>query len=95
MNWWVMSQEFHKYSHMRKVPPQVQFLQKSGLMLSRKQHGLHHTPPFKSHYCIVNGMCNDVLDKSLFFRKLERVVFKLTGNIPNTWKDDPSLQFEM
>lgn len=93
MNWWVMSQEFHKYSHMRELPPSVKLLQDSGLILSKKQHGLHHTPPFKSHYCIVNGMCNKVLDDSNFFRKLERLVYKMTGNKPNTWRDDPSLQY--
>lgn len=90
-NWWVLSQEFHKYSHMRQVPPVVAFLQSMGLILTRKEHGLHHSSPFEGHYCILTGICNPVLDNSGFWRVLERAVYRLTGNKPNTWKAQPSL----
>jgi len=93
INWWLISQEFHKWAHMRIPPsPAVKFLQDSGVILSRREHGLHHTSPFEGHYCILTGICNPILDKTKFFRHLERLVFKLTGNEPNTWKADATLR---
>lgn len=92
INWWLLSQELHKYSHMRVVPPAVKKLQDWNIFLSRKEHGLHHTAPYEGHYCILTGMCNSFLDQTQFFRHLENIVFKLTGNRPNTWKIDPELE---
>lgn len=92
INWWMLSQEFHKYSHMKTPPKFVKFLQNRGIILSRKEHGLHHTAPFEGHYCILTGICNPALDGTNFFRHLERLVFNLTGNEPNTWKIEPSLR---
>lgn len=80
INWWMMSQEFHKYSHMKQAPNKfVGFLQGTGIILSRREHGRHHTSPFEGKYCILNGICNPLLDNTNFFRHLERIVFRLTG----------------
>jgi ubiquitin-conjugating enzyme E2 variant len=81
INWWLISQEFHKYSHMhmRNIPSFVRFLQDRSIMLSRKEHGLHHNSPFEGHYCILTGICNGFLDKIQFFRHMERIVFRITG----------------
>ena len=92
INWWMLSQEFHKMAHMKVAPPSWKFLQDKGIILSKKEHGLHHTSPFEGHYCILTGICNRVLDNTKFFRHMERIVYKLTGNIPNTWKADSSLK---
>jgi palmitoyl-[glycerolipid] 3-(E)-desaturase len=81
INWWLLSQEIHKFSHMKQPPKVIQLLQQSGIILSRKEHGLHHNSPFEGHYCIVTGINNDWLDKSQFFRKLEAIVYHLTGNV--------------
>ena len=35
---------------------------------------------------------NPLLDRSNFFRHLERIVFRITGNVPNTWKADEHLR---
>jgi ubiquitin-conjugating enzyme E2 variant len=92
INWWLLSQEFHKWSHMRQLPNEsIRYFQDNGIILSRKEHGLHHTSPFEGNYCILTGVCNPVLDDSGFFRKLEALVYDLTGNVPNCWKEDPSL----
>jgi hypothetical protein len=40
----------------------------------------HHKKPFESNYCIVSGHCNPALDKNGFFRKLEKLVERTTGN---------------
>lgn len=92
INWWMLSQEFHKMAHMKVTPPRWKFLQDKKIILSKKEHGLHHTSPFEGHYCILTGICNPILDSTNFFRHLERLVYKLTGNTPNTWKADPSLK---
>jgi ubiquitin-conjugating enzyme E2 variant len=92
INWWMLSQEFHKMAHMKVAPPRWKFLQDKGIILSKKEHGLHHTSPFEGHYCILTGICNPILDNTKFFRHLERIVYRITGNIPNTWKADPSLR---
>ncbi len=52
INWWLVSQELHKYSHMKKTPPNIQRLMDLGIILSKKDHGRHHTPPFDSNYCV-------------------------------------------
>lgn len=92
INWWLISQELHKYSHMRKTPKFVKILQDWGIILSKKEHGLHHTSPFEAHYCILTGICNPVLDKTNFFRYLERIIYTITKNTPNTWKADNDLR---
>lgn len=91
-NWWLISQELHKFSHMKQVPDWVRFLQDRGVILSRKEHGLHHLAPYEAHYCILTGACNAFLDKIKFFRYLEYLVFQITGNKPNTWKEDPKVE---
>lgn len=92
INWWMLSQEFHKYSHMKKPPAMIKFLQDNNLILSRKEHGRHHNSPFEGNYCILTGIMNPLLDRSHFFRHLERIVYRLTGNVPNTWKADEGLK---
>ena len=92
INWWLISQELHKYSHMRRTPKFIKYLQDWGIIISKKEHGLHHTSPFEAHYCILTGICNPLLDRTNFFRYLERIIYKLTKNTPNTWKADNDLQ---
>jgi ubiquitin-conjugating enzyme E2 variant len=79
INCWVISQEFHKYSHMISPPLFIQKLQESNIILSRKEHGRHHSTPFHTNYCILTGICNKTLDKIHFFRFLEALTYKLTG----------------
>jgi palmitoyl-[glycerolipid] 3-(E)-desaturase len=82
----VLSQEFHKISHLTKPPAWAVMLQDMGLIISRKEHGQHHSNPFESNYCILTGTCNAWLDESGFFRVLERGVYEVTGVKPNCWK---------
>lgn len=79
ITWWMISQELHKFSHMRTTPKGIKFFQDMGLILSKKEHGLHHTAPFEGHYCILTGVCNPFLDDSKFFRHLENIVYATTG----------------
>ena len=84
----VLSQEFHKLSHLSKPPAWAIKLQDLGMIISRKEHGQHHSSPFESNYCILTGTCNAALDQSGFFRRLERIVYETTGVEPNCWKPE-------
>ena len=90
----IMSQEFHKMSHTTKAEagPIWDTLQKFGVSIDRKSHAQHHIAPYDGNYCIVTGLCNNVLDKSGFFRRLEHVVYKLNGIESNAWKLDAKLR---
>lgn len=60
--------------------------------MSRRAHGAHHSSPFEGNYCILTGACNDALDNSGFFRRLEAIVYQMTGAEPNCWKLDPEVK---
>jgi palmitoyl-[glycerolipid] 3-(E)-desaturase len=90
----ILSQEFHKWSHMTKsqTPPWVDRLQATGLTIGRKPHAQHHLAPYDGNYCIISGVCNVWLDQSGFFRRLEHLVYNLNGVESNAWKLDPVLK---
>lgn len=90
----IMSQEFHKWSHMTKADcgPVITKLQDIGIAIGRRTHGLHHVAPYEGNYCIVSGTCNNALDKSGFFRWLEHMVYNMNGVESNSWKLDPQLK---
>lgn len=90
----IMSQELHKWSHMTKneVPALVNVMQDLGISIGRVPHAKHHTSPYEGNYCIVSGLCNDALDRSGFFRRMEHVVYKINGVESNAWKLDPELR---
>ena len=90
----ILSQEFHKWSHMTKkeVPEWVNWLQDAGITIGRKPHAQHHMAPYDGNYCIISGVCNQYLDESGFFRRLEHIVYNLNGVESNAWKLDPELK---
>jgi len=90
----ILSQEFHKWSHQlpSETPGWVNWLQKVGLTVPRKPHALHHIAPYEGNYCIISGICNEALDQSGFFRRLERFVYSRNGVEPNAWKLDADLR---
>jgi plasmanylethanolamine desaturase len=50
----------HKWAHMDEdaTPALVRWAQRRGLVLPRAHHGLHHTAPFDSHFCMSSGWLN-------------------------------------
>jgi hypothetical protein len=90
----ILSQEFHKWSHMTKgeCPFWVNALQDASLSIPRVPHALHHMAPYEGNYCIVSGLCNPVLDNHGVFRRMERVVYNMNGVEANCWKLDPELK---
>merc|ERR1719453_2512776 len=85
LNSQMLSQEFHKLSHLARPSPFVDWLQKRNVIISRREHGLHHSSPFEAHYCIFTGVCNKVLDESNLWRRLEGWIYKTNGVEPNCW----------
>lgn len=90
----ILSQEFHKWSHMlsSETPVWVNRLQSLGLTVSRKTHGLHHLAPYEGNYSIISGVTNGVLDRTGFFRRLEHLIYRWNGVEANAWKLDPELR---
>lgn len=90
--WIVMSQELHRQAHFLRPAPYARVLQALGLAMSKKEHGRHHSSPFAGHYGIVSGVWNSVLDRTLFFRRLEAIVYRRTGVEPICWKLDEKVK---
>ena len=90
----ILSQEFHKWSHMTKgeCGPFINSLQNLGLTINKKSHALHHTAPYDGKYCIISGICNEALDNSGIFRRLEHIIYNINGVESNAWKLDPELK---
>ncbi len=65
---------FHKWAHQEKPSLGVRWLQRMRLVLEPQHHQIHHTEPFRMHYCITNGWLNPLLNKIGFFRKLEAML---------------------
>uniref|UniRef100_A0A7S1MU61 Lipid desaturase domain-containing protein n=2 Tax=Hemiselmis andersenii TaxID=464988 RepID=A0A7S1MU61_HEMAN len=85
-----MSQELHKWSHSSPTQchPVINQLQDLGLIVTRKEHLLHHRPPFEGNYCIVSGHCNPFLDKVGFFRWMEDRVYDINGAQARCWTNE-------
>jgi|HubBroStandDraft_6_1064221.scaffolds.fasta_scaffold59266_3 hypothetical protein len=66
--------QFHKWSHARRVPALVGWLQRNRLILSPEHHQRHHRGGFSRSYCITSGWLNVLLDQTRLFRFIERLV---------------------
>jgi len=80
--WIALTNQIHKWTHTYKLPRYVIILMDLGIILSKKDHSVHHRNPFDKFYCITNGWLNPVLASINFWKRLEEVVTYLTGVIP-------------
>jgi ubiquitin-conjugating enzyme E2 variant len=78
----LFTNQFHQWAHMPTPPRPVRVMQQCGLILSGDRHERHHRPPHITDYCIATGWCNGVLNRLDFFRRLERLVTRMTGMLP-------------
>ncbi|MEK7632321.1 MAG: fatty acid desaturase CarF family protein [Patescibacteria group bacterium] len=62
-----LTNQFHKWAHMKHTPAPIRFLQRSRLILSPAHHKIHHTSPYTRYFCITTGWLNFTLDRLLFF----------------------------
>lgn len=74
--------QLHQWAHMDRLPRWVYLAQRGGVILSPERHARHHRGPRTSDYCISTGWLNPALDRSGFWRALERGISLGTGAQP-------------
>lgn len=91
--WALFSNSIHMWAHTPSGsrPKAVAWLQRYGLILSPKQHNIHHKSPFNVDYCITTGWLNPFLDLVQFWRLNEYMISSITGETPREddayWSD--------
>lgn len=68
------SSQLHKWAHLQCRPALVARLQRMGVLLSPGRHARHHAGRHDQAYCITTGWLNPLLDRTRFFRGLERLL---------------------
>ncbi|PRP79919.1 hypothetical protein PROFUN_12408 [Planoprotostelium fungivorum] len=80
--WISLTNQIHKWAHMRQAPGWINLLQNSHFLLSKKDHQLHHHTPFDRYYCITTGWLNPVLGSIGFWKRMENSISMLLGVKP-------------
>jgi ubiquitin-conjugating enzyme E2 variant len=89
----VNANQVHKWSH-RSVDENgwlITIAQRVGLVQSPGHHLAHHAGDKNSHYCAMTGLLNPILDRSGFWRGLERML----GRLGLAKRDDEALLAEV
>lgn len=65
--------QVHKWAHRtrRENGPIITFLQHTRLILTPKEHAIHHTAPKNVRYCPITNILNPILDTIRFWAALE------------------------
>jgi len=79
-----LGNQLHQWAHDPAPPRPVRWLQRRGLVLSRRSHARHHRPPHDRAYCTATGWMNAPLDALGFWRGLERAIASTTGAAPRS-----------
>ena len=66
--------EVHTWNHSKSKNPVIKFLWDTGLIQSKKQHAMHHIPPYNKYYCTLTNATNAILEVLNFWRGLEWVI---------------------
>jgi ubiquitin-conjugating enzyme E2 variant len=78
----LLTNQFHKWSHLDDPPRAIDLLQRWNLILPRDHHAVHHTAPYAKYYCITVGWLNEPLHRVRFFQMLEWIITAFTGLVP-------------
>jgi ubiquitin-conjugating enzyme E2 variant len=73
----VNANQIHKWAHRTCAEngPTISFLQRLRLLQTPRHHAHHHTDPKNSHYCVLTGFLNPVLDGIRFWERIENVIW--------------------
>lgn len=80
--WIFLTNQFHSWAHQASPPRIARLLQRWHLILPPGHHQVHHAAPYMKYYCITSGWLNEPLNRTGFFRALERLVSAVTGLVP-------------
>lgn len=58
-----LTNQIHKWAHMKRPPKLVRLLQHMHIILNPKHHSVHHTAPYKKYFCITTGWLNPLIEK--------------------------------
>jgi len=92
--WVSLTNQFHKWAHTIKPPKIVALLQDYRIILSRKNHQVHHHTPFDRYYCITTGWLNPILGAIGFWKRLENAITAVTGVVPRQDDAKWTVQFK-
>lgn len=79
--------EFHKCGHRKPARGVLGLLQRSRLLLSPDHHWRHHRDTYDTHYCLINGWADVVMDALGGWRLLERGIHRVTRAVPRASDD--------
>jgi hypothetical protein len=65
----IMTNQLHKWAHMPSVPRLVAAAQRSGVVLSKEHHSVHHSGMYDRNYCITWGHLDLVLNRVVTSRR--------------------------
>jgi len=80
--WVALTNQIHKWSHTYKPGSFISTLQDYRIIVSKKEHAIHHRNPFDKYYCITNGWLNPLLASIDFWKRLEAVITFVSGIVP-------------
>jgi hypothetical protein len=71
-----IANECHAISHRTDAEngKLICWLQKIGLIQSKRMHGLHHSAPYDCNYCVQTNYLNPILNKIKFWESLEKSI---------------------
>jgi ubiquitin-conjugating enzyme E2 variant len=69
-----LTNQFHKWAHVSRVPAPVRWLQAAGLILTPARHARHHAACHDGGFCVTTGWLNPLLDRLQTFRTAERLI---------------------
>jgi ubiquitin-conjugating enzyme E2 variant len=84
-----LANEIHAIAHRtdKENGKLICWIQKTGLIQSRRMHGHHHTSPYDINYCVMTNYLNPVLNKIKFWDGIEYIVglfgIKPTRGLPS------------
>lgn len=65
-----LSNPIHRCAHLARVPAPIAWLQRCRLLLSPEHHARHHQGGHQTHFCVVTGWMDPLIDGSV--RKARR-----------------------